>query len=147
MKYVVILTALGLGSAAVIAGGPALAHPQGGPIVQRLKAADTNGDRAISREEAQALPRLAERFDAIDANRDNQLTGDELRAARRHALRAGFLRAMDADRDGRVSKAEALAKAEERFNRADLNRDGFLTADEVAQARPRGARVGGHGGF
>ena len=147
MKLVLILTALGLGSAAVIAGGDAFAHAQGGPVVQRLKAADTNGDGAISRAEAQALPRLAERFDTIDANRDGQLTRDELRLARDHARRGGFIRHLDADRDGKVSKAEALAKAEERFNRADLDRDGFLTAEELASARPRGARIGRHGGF
>ena len=131
MKYVLILTALGLGSAAVIAGGDALAHQPGAARMERLKAADTNNDGAISRAEAQALPRLAERFDALDTNRDGQLTREEMRAAHGQARRVAFLRMLDADGDGKVSKAEALARAEERFNRADANGDGFLTADEL----------------
>ena len=131
MKYVLILAALGLGSAAVIAGGDAFAHPQGGARMERMKAADTNGDGAISRAEAQALPRLAQRFDTLDANRDGQLTREEFRAARGHAMRTGFIRHLDKDGDGKVSKAEALAQAEARFNRADANQDGFLTAEEV----------------
>ena len=141
MKYVLILTALGLGSAAVIAGGDAFAHPHGGARFERLKAADTNGDRMISRAEAQALPRLAERFDTVDANRDGQVTRAELRAARGHAGRAGFIRHLDADGDGKVSKAEALAGAEQRFNRADANGDGFLSEEELRAGR-RGGRHG-----
>ena len=138
MKYVLILAALGLGSAAVIAGGDALAHPQGGSHAERLKAADTNGDGMISRAEAQALPRLAERFDTIDKNGDGQLTRDELRFARGQAMRAGLVRHLDKDGDGKVSKAEALAAAEERFNRADANHDGFLTGEELQAARHHG---------
>ena len=142
MKHVLILTALGLASAAVIAGGDALAHPPGGGArMERLKAADTNADGMISRAEAQALPRLAERFDAVDANRDGQVTREELRAARGHAMRTGLLQKLDQDGDGKVSKAEALARAEERFNRADANRDGFLSADEL----PRHGRGHRHG--
>jgi hypothetical protein len=50
---------------------------------QRFKHADTDGDGAISRAEAeQHAPRLARRFDAIDANRDGKLTPEELRAYR-----------------------------------------------------------------
>ena len=50
---------------------------------ERFKHADTNGDGAISRAEAeQNAPRLAKKFDAIDANKDGQLTQDELRAYR-----------------------------------------------------------------
>ena len=129
MKYVLILAALGLGSAAVIAGGDAFAHQQGGARFERLKAADTNGDGLISQAEAQALPRLAGRFQAIDVNGDGQLSRDELRFARGKAMRAGFVRALDKDGDGKVSKAEALAKAEERFDRADANKDGYLRAE------------------
>ena len=50
---------------------------------ERFKHADTNGDAKISRAEAEMnAPRLAKKFDAIDANKDGQLTQDELRAYR-----------------------------------------------------------------
>ncbi len=56
---------------------------------ERFKHADTNGDGNISRAEAETnAPRLAKKFDAIDANRDGQLTQDELRAYR-EAKRSG----------------------------------------------------------
>jgi Ca2+-binding EF-hand superfamily protein len=50
---------------------------------ERFKHADTNADGKISRAEAEKnAPRLAKKFDAIDANKDGQLTQDELRAYR-----------------------------------------------------------------
>ena len=52
-----------------------------------LKKLDTDGDGRISREEAKAAPRLAERFDAIDANKDGFITMDEIKAA--HQRREG----------------------------------------------------------
>ena len=91
-------------------------------------------------------------FDRLDANRDNMISRDEfergraLRAERRGdrmerrgqrmAMRGtgGMLRA-DADRDGRVSLAEAQAAALARFDRADLNRDGRITPEERQQMR------------
>ena len=48
---------------------------------ERLKAADKNGDGKISREEAVAsLPKLAKRFDKIDANKDGFITKEEMKA-------------------------------------------------------------------
>ncbi len=48
---------------------------------EKFKAADKNGDGALTKAEANAgLPRLAERFDQLDANRDGKLTRDEIRA-------------------------------------------------------------------
>jgi Ca2+-binding EF-hand superfamily protein len=50
---------------------------------ERFKHADTDGDGAISRAEAEKqAPRLAKKFDEIDANKDGKLTQDELRAYR-----------------------------------------------------------------
>lgn len=47
----------------------------------RFRHADTDGDGAISRAEAeQHVPRLATKFDRIDSDRDGKLTQDELRA-------------------------------------------------------------------
>jgi Ca2+-binding EF-hand superfamily protein len=45
----------------------------------------------------------------------------------------------DTDGDGRVSRAEATAAASERssdwFDKLDLNKDGYITPDEMKQAR------------
>ncbi len=50
---------------------------------ERMKAADKNADGKISREEADAsMPRLAKKFDAIDANKDGFVTKDEMKAFR-----------------------------------------------------------------
>jgi len=50
---------------------------------ERFRHADTDGDGAVSRTEAeQHAPRLARKFDQIDVNRDGKLTQDELRAYR-----------------------------------------------------------------
>jgi Ca2+-binding EF-hand superfamily protein len=47
----------------------------------RLDALDTDHDQAISRAEVgNDHPRLAERFDSIDANRDGKLTREEMHA-------------------------------------------------------------------
>ena len=148
MKTVIGLTVLALASAATLA----VAAPEGqrhrGAMMERLKAADTNADGLISRAEAAALPRLAERFDQLDANRDGQVSFEELRAARgahgKHGHgKGGLMKHLDADGDGKVSKAEALAAAEARFNRADTNQDGFLTAEELEASRKHG-RHGKH---
>ena len=50
---------------------------------ERLRALDTDGDQQLSRAElGDRMPRLAENFDTIDANRDGKLSRDEMRAAR-----------------------------------------------------------------
>jgi EF-hand domain pair len=52
-------------------------------------ALDTNNNQLISREEAKARPRLEKHFDAIDSNKDGQLSREELQAFRaaHHGLR------------------------------------------------------------
>jgi Ca2+-binding EF-hand superfamily protein len=145
MKSVIALTAIALASAATVV----LAAPDGqqrrGAMLERLKAADTNADGLISQSEAAALPHIAKRFEQIDANRDGQVSFEELRAF--HAARAGghgkkMLKLVDTDGDGKVSKAEALAAAAARFDRADANKDGFITVEEMKASR-HGHR-GGH---
>jgi collagen type III alpha len=62
-------------------GPPNAGAPNAGPFAEqflsRLKEADTNGDKQLSREEAPE--RLKERFDQIDRNGDGQLDQAELK--------------------------------------------------------------------
>jgi uncharacterized protein (DUF1501 family) len=147
MKYVAILTALGLASAAslVFADDNATApQAQGqhrhGMMMEKLHAADTNGDGLISRQEAAALPKLARHFDEIDTNHDGQLSKDELKAyfqAKHQEMGAAWFKKVDADGDGRISKAEAQATAPRlaaHFDQIDTNGDGFITPEELAAA-------------
>ena len=106
---------------------------------QKLKALDKDGDGKISRAEAAAAPRLAKRFDAIDANKDSFITADEMKAARAKASAVMFKR-IDTDNDGRVSKAEADAKAPrlaKHFATVDTTKDGFVSKEELAAARKK----------
>lgn len=143
MKSVLVLTAIALASAATVVMAHPEGQPQRGAMFERLRSGDTNGDGLISQAEAAALPRIAERFATIDANGDGQISVDELRASHRKMRGEAFLKRLDADGDGKVSKAEALAKAAARFDLADADKDGFVTREEMAAARqahrgPRG---------
>jgi hypothetical protein len=51
---------------------------------KRFKSADTDGNGMLSRAEAEkGMPRLARHFDRIDANKDGQVTREEMAAARK----------------------------------------------------------------
>ncbi|MGE0583358.1 MAG: EF-hand domain-containing protein [Steroidobacteraceae bacterium] len=51
---------------------------------EHWKAADKDGDGAISRSEAEAgMPMLARRFDQLDANKDGKITRDEMPQGKR----------------------------------------------------------------
>jgi hypothetical protein len=61
---------------------PAAAQDARAQAMKRLQEADKNNDGLISREEARDLPRLSRNFDAIDINKDNRLSNEELIAFR-----------------------------------------------------------------
>ena len=140
MKSVLALTALALASAStlVLAEPGPFAGPGAGNLgammMDRMKAADTNGDAMISKAEAAAMPRLAANFDAIDANKDGQLTVDELRAFHQAHRGQGGAKAGLVGPDGKLTKEQFLARAAERFDRLDANKDGVVTADEMRAA-------------
>ena len=104
-----------------------------------LKGLDTDHDGKISREEAQAAPRLAQHFDAIDANHDGFLTMEELRAFHEQQ-RGEHWKRIDTDGDGKISRAEAQANAPrlfEHFDQVDANGDGYITPEELRAAFAR----------
>ena len=97
----------------------------------------------------------AERFAALDTNHDGQLSRDEFTAhladgpdGDHHGMRGrpgmrgargGFgqkwFARVDANKDGRVTLAEADAAAMARFDKADTNHDGTISPEERHAAR------------
>ncbi|MBB1087352.1 EF-hand domain-containing protein [Lysobacter sp. SG-8] len=127
--------------------------PGGG--LDRIVKLDANQDGRISKVEVADMPRLAERFDAIDRNRDGYIVRSELRAhheamraeheAKREERRQARFAEADGNNDGRLSKAEvdaSMPRLAPAFAFMDENRDGYLSASE---AEPIGGQRG-HGG-
>ncbi len=115
-------------------------------ILAKLKAADTNGDGMISRDEANAasasLPHLAKNFDRIDANKDGYITLEEFQAAMQamhHRHHGGLLKHLDKNGDGVISRDEAQAapRFAKHFDEIDTNKDGVISKDELQAAHAK----------
>lgn len=107
---------------------------------EKLKNADTNGDKMISREEAKAMPGLEKRFDKLDSNKDGQISREEMAAAkkahqqdRKQKAEEKFSKA-DTDHDGNISREEAgkgLPRIAKNFDAIDANKDGKASKEEI----------------
>ncbi|MBU1215340.1 MAG: EF-hand domain-containing protein [Gammaproteobacteria bacterium] len=119
--------------------GPNDACPKGGGMVQQM---DKNGDGAVSLKEFSTFH--AERFKAMDTNKDGKVTSEELDGlhqgmrsqmkSMRHMSFEQMFDAADTDQDGALSKAEAekgMPILFARFDENDANKDGKITKDEV----------------
>ena len=127
-KFLTMLLAVGLSSAVIGAESPA--HPESGAkprmdMKQYFQRLDQDGNGAISREEAKIHPRMEKGFEAMDGNKDGQVSDAEYR----DHLKAR----MEQHRE--KSKAEMKA----RWDKADANHDGALSREE-ANASPRLAK-------
>jgi Ca2+-binding EF-hand superfamily protein len=96
---------------------------------------DANRDGSISRAEFTAAPALREQRHVARSGGKGE-RGME-RSARGMGLRGHMFDMADANRDGRVTMAEATAAAYRHFDMADANRDGQITRDERLQLRQR----------
>ena len=122
---------------------PLLAQGAGTTLADRWKQADRDGSGTVSRAEAQGFRQLLEAFDAIDTDRNGELTPAEVRAWRaakkqsRSQRPLGFFEqfaAGDADRDGAISRAEAesrLPRVAANFDAIDTDRDGRISREEL----------------
>jgi Ca2+-binding EF-hand superfamily protein len=110
------------------------AWAQGGGMAQRLAALDLNGDGAITRAEAERARAIS--FDRMDTDHDGYLSEAERNAGGEGAqqMRQG-MNGADANNDGRVSRAEAMAQPYRGFDRLDSNNDGVISAEEMQALR------------
>ncbi len=114
---------------------------------------DADGDGRISQQEVAGKGRMAEKFTAMDANKDGYIVRSELRsyetkqrpvreAEMRKKMDAKFAEA-DLNRDGKLSRVEVTEKMprlEKSFAWNDENKDGFLSKSELEAGRGGFAR-------
>ncbi|MBI5768951.1 MAG: hypothetical protein HZA93_14235 [Verrucomicrobia bacterium] len=136
---------------------------EGGPPPRMMNpifaALDANGDGVIDEQEIANAPAALKK---LDRNGDGKLTEDEVRPA--FGGRGGpggpggpvnvdeiVVRMLQFDKngDGKLSKDELPERMMGMMERGDLNKDGFLTRDELVQlarAQAQGQGRGGPGG-
>lgn len=134
-----------LAGAALLTAGAAQAQMHGHHGGMMIKAADADGDGAVTEDEF--LDLLAESFEWMDRNGDDVIdmddrspvmqrlmemreeSGEEPRWKDRH-------HGMDANEDGAVSWDETREKALERFAEVDADDNGSVSAEELEAAKP-----------
>ncbi len=120
---------------------------------------DANKDGRI--DQADRAARQTERFAKLDTDKNGQLSPAEMSAGHQRKPRAeseaparkmgmrgghrgmkgGLMKMADTNKDGTITKSEAVAAALAKFDTADTNRDGSVTAEErkAAKAQMRAA--------
>ena len=152
MKSIAML-AVGLAIACTATLTFAQAPQAGGAKPARHVKIDTNGDGVIDRSEAAANPRMAGRFNTLDANKDGRITAEErpqrgMRDGKSGGQRGERMAQLDANKDGRFSREEVAGtqRVMQNFGAIDVNADGALTREEMhayrkAHRGERGART------
>ena len=104
---------------------------------QAFEKLDSNRDGAISRPEWDAAQaQRQQRFAQRDRNADGQPDGPRFHAGM-HGFGGHMFEMADANKDGRVSLAEAQAAALQHFDMVDANRDGRISPEERMQMHQR----------
>jgi Ca2+-binding EF-hand superfamily protein len=106
----------------------------GAPPSPVRSALDTNGDGVLSAAEIAASPTSLRR---LDRNGDGRLDATELRPPAAPTISdelTNTLMEFDADKDGRLTRAEVPERLQGLFERADANKDGVLTPAEIRQS-------------
>jgi Ca2+-binding EF-hand superfamily protein len=171
MNRMVLAGALLLNLSTLDAGqsGDDKAQPKKGQLLQEIvnlspekfiERFDKDKDGKLTRDELP--PFLAKGFEQADRNGDGKLDREEVAAwlpILRKTLAAGagagklgktadeivenLLKTMDADKDGKISRAEAKGKLAESFDKVDTNKDGYLDRQELRAMAQRILAAGG----
>jgi EF hand len=127
----------------MLIAAPAVAAQGGdGALLDRMLAADANKDGVITRSEL--IASRTSNFARFDRNGDGALTDSDVPFFMRGSaigqqfttMKADF----DANRDGKVSRAEFVNGPTPVFDRADANRDNRLTRAEIDAAKAQAGR-------
>ena len=107
--------------------------------VERLRAADANGDGALTKAEFAAY--RAQQFQRLDRDGDGYLTDADTQQLKRFASRmppgmepGQMIARFDADGDGKVNEAEVANGPTPAFDAVDANGDGVATKAEFEAA-------------
>ncbi len=102
---------------------------------KRFMRKDLNNDGLLSRDEVPRMPQAI--FDRLDTDKDGSLSLSELANGRGQTLEEKNKRFdhLDANGDGRVSKAEIIEHVNERFKQLDLNGDGVVDREELSECK------------
>ena len=117
---------------------------RGNPTLRMLQEADANKDGVVTLDEA--LAAAEKRFTTLDRNKDGVIDKADFDAARKEMVDyrvKRFIHHYGADKDGKVSREQFMAKAAERFAEMDRNNDGAISRDE----QPGRGRWFGRGGY
>lgn len=133
-----------LALALILVPPPAIAAPTarssrdfgGEEALERLRAADTNRDGAITRQEL--LAHRVKEWPRLDRNGDGFFSKDDLPGFAKDRWDSGRLVPMrqtyDTNGDGRISRAEFTSGPTPAYDLADSNRDNRVTEAEIRTA-------------
>jgi len=106
-------------------------------FADRIKGADTNHDKSVTR--AELISYRAANFDKLDRDNNGVLTGNDLPSFARASGRAAefnkILTDFDLNHDGHVSRDEFVQGPTIMFDTLDLNHNGIIEPSEFDQAK------------
>jgi len=131
-----LVTAL---AATLVLGAASAQQMDTAKAVERLRAADANGDGALTK--AEFATYRAQQFQRLDRDGDGYLTDADTQQLKRFASRmpsgmepGQMIARFDADGDGKVSEAEFANGPTPAFDAVDANGDGVATKAEFEAA-------------
>jgi len=86
---------------------------------------------------AEELQTVYDFLKKLDKNNNGKIDADELKAGREQMINNrvdGIFKALDTNKDGKISKEEARGQIKRHFDDLDSNKDGFISRDELLKA-------------